>query len=336
MNITEAKSIIDTNYTGLLAPNNITLNTEKAVPYLEIKGFSDIHGIKHAFSTRLGGVSTGFYESLNLGYKTDDSPENVTKNIELLSESLGINPDRISFAQQVHGTKICVITEDDVSSADRNDRVRLGYDAQITNTKNIPLFVYGADCVPILFADPISRVIGSAHAGWKGTTGAIAAKTIKKMQEEYGCLTENIHAVIGPSIGPDNYEVDETVIKQVINCPYIDTSEENVLLEPVGNDDFKYIVYSGSYLRDGIPDDYLGKTQPNRGAAYELFRSVKIRNRYMLNLWNLNELIMINAGLKPGNIYNTKLCTMKYHDLFFSHRYSNGRRGLHAGVIMLV
>ena len=84
-----------------------------------------------------------------------------------------------------------------------------------------------------------------------------------------------------------------------------------------------------------MPEQYLGVTQTNKGAVYGLFRTVRFRKRYMLNLWSLNEMILVNAGLKMSNIYNTRLCTMQNHELFFSHRYTKGRRGLQAGIIML-
>ena len=90
------------------------------------------------------------------------------------------------------------------------------------------------------------------------------------------------------------------------------------------SEDFKYIIHAGSFVRENMPEGYKGITTTRIGAPYEIFRTVKIRDRYMLNLWALNELILVNAGLRSSNIYQTKLCTMKYHDIFFSHRYTKG------------
>lgn len=335
MNIEEAKTLIDTDFKGIHSPGNVRLNNKGQVPLVQVEGFLDMPFIKHGFTTRVGGVSKGIYESFNLGLHLDDNPEDVMENYKRLGNSLGIDYTRISAPNQVHKTNILVVTEEDAGDGISRELSHSEIDAQITNVKNVPLIVYSADCVPILLADPISRVIGSVHAGWRGTVDAIAAKTVEKMCEVYGCLPENIHAVIGPSIGPDNYEVDESVIKRIVECPYLDTTNGNVSFEALQNDDFKYFIYSGSVPGEGVPENYKGIKQTRRGAPYEIFRTVKIRDRYMLNLWNLNELILVNAGLRSRNIYQTKLCTMKYHDIFFSHRFTNGRRGLNAGVIVI-
>ena len=335
MNIELAKSLINTNYQGAASDNNLILNTDGEVPFIQIEGFKNMSFIQHGFSTRMGGVSTGIYESLNLGLRLEDERSLVLENYRRLGESMGIDYMRISAPDQVHKSDILVVTEEDAGDGIARDLTHFEIDAQITNVKNVPLIVYTADCVPIILADPVSRVIGTVHAGWRGTVQGIAAKTVEKMTETFGCLPENIHAIIGPSIGPDNFEVDESVIKDVIDNPYLDTSNDNVEFAPSMNDDFRYIIHAGTYIRDNMPEGYKGITQVRQGAPYEIFRSVKMLDKYMLNLWNLNELMLVNSGLKVSNIYQTKLCTMKYHDLFFSHRYTNGNRGLNAGIIVI-
>ena len=335
MTIEEAKRIIDTNYTGINDKNNIYLNTDGEVPYVQSKAFSGLRGITHGYTTRLGGVSTGIYESLNLGFLVGDDAEPVMENYKRLAESAGFDYTRISTMYQQHTTNILDVKEEDAGDGISKERTHIGYDAQITNVPNIPLFVYSADCVPIILADPISRVVAAVHSGWRGTVQGIGAKVVQKMIEDYGCLPENIYAFIGPSIGPENYEVDQMVIDEVMKCPYIDMSEDNISTEDLSNNDVRIICNSGSYMRDNMPENYIGVKQVNKGAAYSIFRTVKFRKRYMLNLWNLNELILVNAGLSMGNIICSRLCTMKHHELFFSHRYTNGHRGLHAGFIML-
>ena len=333
IDILKAKELIDTN--NVNNKNNRILSTEGPVPFVQIQGFLELPGVVHGFSTRLGGVSEGIYESLNLGLRLDDDREKVLKNYELFGQSVGFDPKRISCPDQVHKDNILVVTEEDAGDGVARELSHFEIDAQITNCKNIPLIVYWADCVPILLYDPVSRVIGSVHAGWRGSVAGIAFKAVKKMVDEFGCLPENIHAVIGPSIGPDNYEVSEEVMQAVYACPYLDLSDDNINITEVKPNDQAVSAFSGSYIRDDMPENYLGIRQPGRGALYPLYRTVNFRKRYMLNLWNLNELILINAGISMGNIYNTRLCTMQYHDIFFSHRYTNGRRGLNAGIIML-
>ena len=332
MNLEKASEIVDREYEGIRSGASLRLDTYGEAPFIRVKGFDDMKGVKAGFSTRLGGVSRGEYASLNLARSSDDNEKAVLENYRRLCESMGIDYKRISCTHQVHKSDILVATEEDAGDGLIRPLTHSEVDAQITNVPNLPLIVYAADCVPILFADPISRVIGVAHAGWRGTVAGIAAMTVEKMHEVYGCLPENIHAAIGPSIGPDNYEVDETVISEIYRCPYIDMSETNVSYlnmkreevnpEADPKQDFTVVCKSKSYT-----------THP--GIPYPLFRTVKIRDRFMLNLWNLNELILVNAGLRASNIYSTKLCTMKNHELFFSHRYDKGRTGRGAGIICL-
>lgn len=337
MDINKAKELIDniSTETGAVNKNSRILNIEGPVPFVQINGFLELPGIVHGFSTRLGGVSEGIYEALNLGLNLGDDREKVLKNYELFGRSVGFDYKRLSRLEQVHKDNVLIVTEDDAGDGIDRELTHLGYDAQITACKNVPLIVYCSDCVPILLYDPISRVIGAVHAGWRGSVLGIAFKAVKKMEEEFGCLPENIHAVIGPSIGPDNYEVSEDVIKEVYACPYLDLSDDNINITDVKPNDQAVACFSGSYVRDEMPENYLGIRQAGRGALYPLYRTVNFRKRYMLNLWNLNELILINAGVSMGNIYNSRLCTMKNHDIFFSHRYTNGKRGNNAGIIML-
>ena len=335
LDITSAKKIVDLTYADSKNGNNRILNTDGSVPIVQVKGFIDLKNIHHGFTTRLGGVSKGIYESLNMGLRLDDSREDVIQNYQRLGESMGFDHTRISCPDQVHKSNILVVTEDDAGVGIKTELTHREIDAQITNVPGIPLIVYSADCVPILLADPISRVIASVHAGWRGTVQGIAAKTVQKMIEVYGCLPENIFAVIGPSISMENYEVDRTVIDEIMKCPYIDMSDENTVINDIDGVNVTVLCREGSFLRENVPVDYLGKKLTHPGAPYPLFRTVSIRKKYMLDLWKLNELILVNSGISSGHIYNTRLCTMKYHDLFFSHRYTNGRRGLNAGIIFL-
>ena len=311
-NIDEIKKINDSKTTNELKElKTLSENSDKVdvimnpVPYIKVRDFTGGERILHGFSTKLGGVSGGWFKSLNLGFKTDDSRENVISNYKLLGESMGFDYERLSLPDQVHDTKVIVVGKKDAGVGIVRENTHLGIDAQITNVKNLPLIVFTADCVPILLYDPIKEVIGTAHAGWRGTVNGIAAKTIKKMQDTYGCSPEDIRVAIGPSIGPDSYEVDDVVVKAVSECPYLDKAG------------------SGQISYTGLQDIY-GVIAPSKN-----------KDRYMLNLWKLNELISENAGVLKSNIFQTEICTMKQHDIFFSHRYTNGRRGLQAGVIML-
>lgn len=157
-------------------------------------------GIPHAFFTREGGVSTGIYASLNCGAGSDDAPDSVAENKRRASKQLGIQPEKLVTLYQVHSPNVIMIDH----TTDLQNRVKA--DAMVTRTPGIALGILTADCVPILFSDPINKVIGAAHSGWKGTQGNIAGNVISQMIE-IGAARENICVAIGPAIQQASYEV---------------------------------------------------------------------------------------------------------------------------------
>lgn len=168
--------------------------------WLESKTISEPGGTAHGFSTRLGGVSEGVYASLNLGHTRGDAPEAVRENYRRFCQATGVGtPEQLVLSHQVHEDAVRVCT-----LADRGkglDRPR-DYDADglMTDIPGLPLVIFTADCIPILFYDPVRRVVAACHAGWRGTALAIAAKTVQRMGEVYGCQPEHIRAAIGPGI----------------------------------------------------------------------------------------------------------------------------------------
>lgn len=155
-----------------------------------------------AQSTRLGGVSVAPYNSLNLGLSVKDDENNVLKNRELFFNELGINLSQLAISHQVHGSEVLLVTE-----PGRKE----GFDAQITNQKNVFLVVSIADCTPILIYDTKNEAVAAIHAGWRGTAANIVSKTLQKMQEHFGTKGENCKAFIGACIGYENFEVGEEV-----------------------------------------------------------------------------------------------------------------------------
>ncbi|EGO63218.1 peptidoglycan editing factor PgeF [Acetonema longum] len=169
--------------------------------------------VKHAISTRLGGISRSPYRSLNLGIHTGDDLANVIENRKLFCQALHLDFQRVVTAQQVHEDKIAVVTAVHAGKGAANYSEALGAtDALITNTPDLPLMLFFADCVPVLICDPVRCVIGLSHAGWKGTAARIAAKTVIKMGEVFDARPQDCLVGIGPSIGPASYEVDDSVM----------------------------------------------------------------------------------------------------------------------------
>lgn len=155
--------------------------------------------IAHGFFTRRGGVSDGIYAGLNVGSGSNDVPEKVVENRRRVAESLGVAPDRLVTVHQVHSPDVIHVT---APLPDPRPKA----DAMVTNVPGIAIGALSADCGPVLFADHEAGVIGSAHAGWRGAFGGVLENTVEAMIG-LGARRENIVAVLGPAIGPENYEV---------------------------------------------------------------------------------------------------------------------------------
>ena len=165
-------------------------------------------GIRHGFFTRDGGVSEGIYRGLNGGLGSNDDPEKVRENRRRVSAWFGLPPDRLATAHQVHSPDVVVVTAD-------YDGSRPQADAQVTASPGVILGVLTADCGPILFADPENRVIGAAHAGWKGALAGVLENTIEAMIA-LGARRDRIRATLGPSISQASYEVGPEFVDRFI------------------------------------------------------------------------------------------------------------------------
>ena len=184
----------------------LTISQKDGLEYLAAENIS----VPHGFTTRVGGVSKGHLESLNLGINRSDDPENVRENYRRLANAVGFSLDRLVLTHQTHSDIVRVVTDADcLGSLSHKDYPEC--DALVTNTPGVALMVFAADCTPILFHDPITGAVGAVHAGWRGTANGIAAKTIDAMVTAFGCKRENICAAIGPNIGQCCFETDDDV-----------------------------------------------------------------------------------------------------------------------------
>jgi polyphenol oxidase len=157
-------------------------------------------GIRHGFFTRRGGVSSGLYRSLNCGYGSGDDVTIITENRNRVAQTLGQDADSLCTAYQIHSPK-AVILDHPWAWRDAPEA-----DALVTNKSGIILGILTADCVPVLFADSTHRVIGAAHAGWKGAIGGVLEATLDAMIS-IGADKRDIRASIGPAIEQASYEV---------------------------------------------------------------------------------------------------------------------------------
>lgn len=163
--------------------------------------------IKHGIFTRLGGVSPAPWGTLNLGGTVGDSPAAVAENHRRMYDTLGVNRQRICTVWQVHSADT-VIAYEPAPNRKWLDRA----DGMVTAQKDTPLAMRFADCVPLLYYDPTHSVIGLSHAGWRGTLSGAQISVVETMQDAFGCRPEDIQVGIGPSIGPDHFQVGEEVV----------------------------------------------------------------------------------------------------------------------------
>lgn len=203
----------------------MTLNNKDSVPYLIYNSLSEINFINHAFSTRLGGVSTGEFTSMNLAFNRGDKPENVTQNYRRLCNSAGFEFDSLTASAQDHHTVVRAVTSENKGVGIYKPRDMESVDALITNEKGITLVTYYADCTPLFFVDTKTKAIGLAHAGWRGTVGRIGEKVIEKMTELYGTNPANIVSAIGPAISVCCYEVDKPCADNFLSLEGLDSSK---------------------------------------------------------------------------------------------------------------
>ena len=168
---------------------------------IEAQTLADLDGVQHRFFTRRGGVSDGLFSSLNCGYGSADSPDNVRENRRRAAATFDLGEPDLLTVHQIHSRDVLTVGRDRWTSPGAPKA-----DALVTDRPGVALGVMSADCAPVLFADSTARVIGAAHAGWKGALGGVTEATIEAM-EKLGARRERVRAVVGPCIGRESYEV---------------------------------------------------------------------------------------------------------------------------------
>jgi polyphenol oxidase len=168
------------------------------IPMLSSALLDGLPGVRHAFFTRKGGISTGVYESLNVGSGSNDAPDAVAENRALATAALGASPDHLLTCYQIH-SGVAVTVEAAWAERPRADAV-------VSRTPGLMLGALAADCAPVLLADPEARVVAAAHAGWRGALGGVVQATVEAM-ERLGARPGRMLAAVGPCIGPASYEV---------------------------------------------------------------------------------------------------------------------------------
>lgn len=241
----------------------------------------------HAFTTRLGGVSTGHLESLNLSVRRGDTEENVRENWKRLQNATGLHLERAVYARQIHSNQVHVATSADAQAPWLEPRFEC--DGFVTNEPGLPVIIFMADCLPVLLCDKEHGVVAAVHCGWRSSVSDILGNAVGKMIS-LGARPEFISAAIGPGIGKCCFEVGPEVVKAAEDLLKADISD---------------------LVRKGEGD------------------------RAFLDLKAVNARRLEQLGLDPKRIAISDLCTMCHPDVFWSHRKTNGKRGVQAAIIEL-
>ncbi len=252
-------------------------------------------GVRHGVFTRLGGVSGGIYRSLNLSRSTGDTLESVAENRRRMFEAMALRPDRSVTSWLVHGRTVRVISSADLGQND------VHADAMVTDARGIALTLRFADCVPVLFHDPVRRAIGIAHAGWLGIECGVLPAAVRAMQAAYGCEPAHIRACVGPSIGPGKFEVGEDVAARI----------QSAVSDPV-------IFHPRSHTKEHEDSE--------AGPVSSSFRP-------HVDLWRAAQSQLYEAGVREIEV--SGICTASCTDEWFSHRAEEGKTGRFGAVIEL-
>ena len=216
------------------------LHEKDGVVWVSYKVLDRIPWLINAFSTRLGGVSEGIYEQMNLAHTVGDDPEKVLENHRIIGNAIGVDTKDMVLAFQTHTVNVMEVGDRHRGMGIVRERDYCDVDGIMTNVPGICLLTSYADCVPLYFVDPKNRAIALSHSGWRGTAGNICRNTVEKMRKLYGTNPEELIACIGPSIEAKCYEIGEDVAAQ-FRKTYSEEALERILLPEEGRGD-KYLL----------------------------------------------------------------------------------------------
>lgn len=181
------------------------------VPLLKFRLLEQLGMFSHGITTRAGGVSRGMYSSLNLSYTRGDDSSAVDENYHRTACSLHAQTGDFVLTDQTHTVHVRKVTRQDCGKGILKEKDYKDIDGLITDEPGIVLAAFFADCVPLLFADPVHLAVGVSHSGWRGTAARMGRETVRAMQASYGSRPEELFCAIGPSICQSCYEVSEDV-----------------------------------------------------------------------------------------------------------------------------
>ena len=260
------------------------------VPLLHFPLLEKCSFITHAFTTRMGGVSTGDCTSMNLSFTRGDDEAAVRENYRRIAAALETDAKQFVCSDQTHTTNVRRVTKADAGKGVVIPKDYTDVDGLITNEPGIVLSTFYADCVPLYFVDPVHRAIGLSHSGWRGTVNKMGQVTIEAMKREFGSKPEELYCAIGPSICQDCYEISRDVAEEFMKA--FPKHVNDILIQ-------------------------------------------KSEEKFQLDLWKANEIVMLESGVLPEHLAVTNICTCCNPTELFSHRASKGKRGNLAAFLMI-
>tara|TARA_Y100001970_G_scaffold293401_1_gene439966 strand:- start:1787 stop:2548 length:762 start_codon:yes stop_codon:yes gene_type:complete len=193
------------------------------------KKLKKFKNIKHCFFSRKRGFSKGMYEGLNCGLGSTDKKEDVLKNLEFVSKEMGCKKELLVTLNQKHSSEVvCFNSNNEVKN-------KLAGDAIVSKVKNIGIGILTADCASIFFYDPKNKIIGCAHAGWKGALNGIIKNTVEKFNK-FNSNNKDLIAVVGPCIGKKNYKVKSDFFERFIGR----NDKNNIFFEKIENETYLF------------------------------------------------------------------------------------------------
>lgn len=244
--------------------NNFKLNENDKMKYYTISSFEKTDLVKHVFTTR----------DLNLGFNTIDSEEVILNNFKIICRELDSNIEDSVLSMQTHKTDIRVVKSEDKGKGLIKERDYSDIDGLVTDEKNIPLFTFYADCVPLFFLDPNKKIIGVAHGGWRGTVEKIAAKMIETMKGNFGSNPKDILVGIAPSIGSCCYEVSKDVFDQFSE----NFKDVSTILKELDNGKWKLDLWQANKIaleEQGVPSENITISNMCTSCNSDLFFSYR-------------------------------------------------------------
>ena len=260
------------------------------VPLLHFPLLEKCSFITHAFTTRMGGVSTGDCTSMNLSFTRGDDEAAVRENYRRIAAALGTDAKQFVCSDQTHTTNVRRVTKADAGKGVVIPKDYTDVDGLITNEPGIVLSTFYADCVPLYFVDPVHRAIGLSHSGWRGTVNKMGQVTIEAMKREFGSRAADLYCAIGPSICQDCYEISRDVAEEFMKA-----------------------------FPEHVNDILIQKSE----------------EKFQLDLWKANEIVMLESWVLPEHLAVTNICTCCNPTELFSHRASKGKRGNLAAFLMI-